>query len=144
MSILTRILYWLGLRRDPGPRYYALDEPLHDAITELAAQENLPTDEIVANILSSGLAHYYEADELWESWQSLSPREQQVTVLTCLGYTNPQMAAHLGVSTETIKSHLENSWKKFDIYGKAEIRKAFAHWDFGGFKEYHHWVKRIP
>jgi len=142
MSIVNRILYWIGLRRDPGPRYYALDEPTHEAITKLAAQENLPTDEIVENVVSSGLAHYYETDKLWECWQSLSPREQQVTVLTCFGYTNPQMAARLGLSTETIKTHLENALRKFNLRRKTELRKALAHWDFRAFKEYHHWIKR--
>jgi two-component system response regulator NreC len=142
MSIVNRILYLLGLRRDPGPRYYALDEHLDEAITNLATQENLPPDKIVANILSSGLAHYYETDELWGCWQSLSRREQQVTVLTCLGYTNPQMAARLGISTETIKTHLRNALRKFNLGSKSELRKALAHWDFRAFKEYHHWVKR--
>jgi DNA-binding CsgD family transcriptional regulator len=30
---------------------------------------------------------------LYERWQKLSLREQDVTALTCLGYTNRQIAA---------------------------------------------------
>jgi DNA-binding CsgD family transcriptional regulator len=37
----------------------------------------------------------YPRAKLYERWQLLSPREQEVTALPCQGYTNRQMAARL-------------------------------------------------
>ena len=39
------------------------------------------------------------------SFQTLSPRERQVTALICQGYTNRQIACRLTISPETVKSH---------------------------------------
>jgi DNA-binding CsgD family transcriptional regulator len=54
-----------------------------------------------------------------------------VTALTCLGYTNRQIAARLVLSPETVKTHLRNVLRKFDLPTKAELRRALADWDFG-------------
>jgi len=40
-------------------------------------------------------------------WDTLSRREQDVTAWACLGYTNRQIAARLGLSTDTVKSYLQ-------------------------------------
>ena len=42
MSLWHRILYWLGIRLDPGPRYYLLDETIYDALQDLAERQQRP------------------------------------------------------------------------------------------------------
>ncbi|MBE3117956.1 MAG: helix-turn-helix transcriptional regulator [Candidatus Atribacteria bacterium] len=59
--------------------------------------------------LASALAQRKTHGELYHRWQSLSPREQEVTALACRGYTNRQIAARLGVSAETVKTHVRGS-----------------------------------
>ena len=63
-------------------------------------------------------------------WQMLSPREQQVAVLTCQNFTNRQIAARLMITPETAKSHVRNVLRKFGLKSKAELRRALADWDF--------------
>ncbi len=64
------------------------------------------------------------------NWESLSPREQDVTALSCLGFTNRQIAARLSLSPETIKTHVRNVLSKFGINSKSELRHILAGWDF--------------
>jgi DNA-binding CsgD family transcriptional regulator len=81
-------------------------------------------------MLAAGLTQYRSVDELWPKWETLSPRERDVTALTCLGLTNRQIAARLLLSPETIKTHIRNILFKFSINSKAELRHILAGWDF--------------
>ncbi len=67
-------------------------------------------------------------------WEALSPREQQVAALVCLGFTNRQIADHLVLSHETVKTHVRNVLYKFDLRSKAELRQALADWDFSAWQ----------
>jgi DNA-binding CsgD family transcriptional regulator len=117
--------------REPAP-LFELDERLRLEVAELAARERRPPGEVQADLLAAAVAHRHATDRLWRRWQSLSPREQQACALACLGYTNRQIAARLGVAEETIKTHLRNALLKFDLHGKVELRLALAEWDFSG------------
>lgn len=134
MSIWQKLLYLIGLRPAHGPRYYELSDTLLDTITSLASHEGRPEDELVTSLLAAGLNHYQALDELWPLWESLSPREQQVAALTCLGCTNRQMAARLCLSPETVKTHVRHVLAKFGLPSKAELRRALADWDFSAWK----------
>lgn len=135
MSLWHRLLFWLGLRRDPGPRYYALDEHTDNTLQSMAERQRRSPDAMVADLVSEALSGRKLATDLWQRWLSLSPREQQVTALTCLGLTNPQIAARLGVSIETVRTHLRNAQYKFHVTSKADLRVLLADWDFGAWGE---------
>ena len=131
MSLWHRLLYRLGLRRDPRPRYYPLSQSLHTTLVTLAEHAGRRADELAEDVLSSGLEHYYQRDALWAVWLDLTPREHDVTALTCLGLTNRQIAARLGIAPETVKTHVTNALRKFGLHSKADLRVALAEWDFG-------------
>ncbi len=135
MSLWHRLLYWLGLRRDPGPRYYTLDERTDSALQSIAARQRRSPQEVASQLLTVSLTQQQTTTGLWRRWLSLSPREQQVTALTCLGLTNPQIAARLGVSIETVRTHLRNAQYKFHVTSKADLRVLLADWDFGAWGE---------
>ena len=63
-------------------------------------------------------------------WKSLTPREQEVTALLCMGQRNYQIAETLGIAFGTVKSHLENIFKKFNLGDRHAIRLALRDWDF--------------
>jgi DNA-binding CsgD family transcriptional regulator len=134
MSIWQRFLYLIGLRPRSGPHYYLLTDSLRTTITTLASHEGRPEDELVTTLLAAGLTHYYALDELWPKWEALSPREQQVAALTCLGYTNRQIAVKLSLSPETIKTHIRHMLGKFSMASKAELRQVLANWDFSAWR----------
>ena len=75
-----------------------------------------------------------DAFELYDRWLALSPRERQVTYLTCLGYKNEQIAFQMGVSAGTVKSYLQHIFLKVQVQSKTELRLKFHGFDF----ERHH------
>jgi len=130
MNLWERLLSSLGFQRAAGRRYFELDENLHTALMDLADQEQRPAQEVQADLLATALAQRQTHGEWWRRWQLLSPREQEVTALACRGYTNRQIAARLGVSEETVKTHVRNALVKFNLHGKGELRMALEEWDF--------------
>jgi len=132
MSILQRLLYWLGLRPRADPRYYEISDSLQVTLSTLAKHEGRSEQELIPDLVAAGLDQYLATDKLWPKWESLTPREQEVAALTCLGLTNRQIAARLSLSPETIKTHIRNVLSKFDLNSKEELRHILDGWDFSG------------
>ena len=137
MNMLDRLLASLGYKRDAHPRHFELTEDLHLALVDRADQEQRPAEEIQAELLAEGLAHRQTSDGLMDRWMTLSQREQEVTALACLGYTNKQMGARLHISAETAKTHIHNAMNKFGLHSKTELRVIFADWDFSEWDHSH-------
>ena len=133
MSIWHLLMYWIGLRPDPGPRKYEVDAPLQVSLTTLAKHEGRPTHELFPDILAAGLTQYSTNDKVWKKWESLTAREQQVTAFVCLEYTNRQMAARMGLTEAGVKFHLGNVYSKLRVKNRAKLRQKFAGWDFTEF-----------
>jgi DNA-binding CsgD family transcriptional regulator len=130
MSTWDRLLTLLGIKRDSGSHYFELDENLHIALVDIAHQEQRPAREIQADLLAAGLARRHTHAELWQRWQSLSPREQDIAALTCLGYTNRQMASRLKLAPDTVKGYVRQVLFKFQLHSKAEMRLLLGSWNF--------------
>jgi DNA-binding NarL/FixJ family response regulator len=56
---------------------------------------------------------------------SLTVREEETLVLLTKGYSNKEIADHLGLSIETVRSHLKNTYTKMQVRSRAE---AVAHY----------------
>ncbi|SRR6266498_4745611 len=136
MSILQRLLYWIGLRSDPGSRKYEVTAPLQVSLKTLAQHEGRPEDELFPDILAAGLTQYSTNDKIWKKWESLTPREQEVTALVCLGYSNGQMAARMGITEAGVKFHLRNVYAKFEAKKRSQLRQIFAGWDFSAWNTF--------
>jgi DNA-binding CsgD family transcriptional regulator len=134
-TLWQRILQRLGLRQATTRRYYALAENLGLTLQGLAEREQRSTDDLAADLLLSALAQRRTAEGAWQAWQRLTPREQEVAALSCLGCTNRQMAARLGISVQTIKTHVRGALYKFDLHSKVELRLALAEWDFSAWQD---------
>ena len=137
MTLFRYLLERLGLVRKSTPRTYALDSDLDQVLETLAGQQQRSPDEMASNLLSEVLVRRQVDADLWRRWQSLSPREQQVAALTCLDYTNPQIAARLGLAVETVRSHLRSVQTKFNVNSKIALRMLLSDWDFSA------WVDKI-
>jgi DNA-binding CsgD family transcriptional regulator len=70
------------------------------------------------------------SDELKKRWETLSQRERDVTALTCLKYTNRQMAAKMKVSPDTVKGYIRQALVKYNVHSKDELRILLELWDF--------------
>jgi DNA-binding CsgD family transcriptional regulator len=129
MTLLDRLLDKLGLRRLERRRF-TLDGQLVAYLQELADHEQRPAAEVAGELLASGAAQRNQAQEIYQSWLSLSVREQEVAALVCLGYTNRQIGNRLVISPQTAKAHVRNILYKFDLHSKEELRMLLADWDF--------------
>jgi DNA-binding NarL/FixJ family response regulator len=99
--------------------------------TDPAAQENPASTTRPGNALRGGRRSTdRDTFELYDRWLSLSPRERQVTYLTCLGYKNEQIAFQMGVSVGTVKSYLQHVFLKIQVPSKTELRLKFHGFDF--------------
>jgi DNA-binding NarL/FixJ family response regulator len=56
---------------------------------------------------------------------SLTVREEETLVLLTKGFANKEIADHLGLSIETVRSHLKNIYRKMHVRSRAE---AVAHY----------------
>jgi len=129
MFLIKHFLSLLGYKRD-STRSYALDDSLYSVLETLADKEHRPAEDVHADILVDAYERCCEEEALFQRWQTLSPREKDVTAFTCLGYTNRQIAAKLHVSPETVKGYIRVVLIKLNLHSKADLRLLFSRWNF--------------
>ena len=130
LRILRRLFSRLGLRAR-APRAYALDADAYSLLQTLAENERRAPQEVQAELLLNAYEQQRSQYALQRRWASLSPREQDVAALTCLGCTNRQIAARLHISPDTVKGYLRQILVKFNLHSKQELRLALSQWSFG-------------
>lgn len=134
MSIWNRLLYLIGLRPDPGPRYFEISDSLQVTLSTLAEHEGRPENEFATELLAAGLTQYFSVEEVWKKWETLTPREKEVTALVCLGYTNRQAAVRMSVTPETVKFHVHNILEKYGVKSRSQLQQLLSNWDFSEWK----------
>jgi len=129
------------LQRNKGAeesRVYHADQELSAAIREAAQEQGRTEEEVWMDFVRAGHDRYLQTGELEIRWDSLSEREQEVTALACMGYRNYEIAETLSISHETVKTHLQNIFNKFDIRSRKELRLALRDWRFDEWWDVHH------
>jgi DNA-binding NarL/FixJ family response regulator len=129
MSLWQRLLNALGYPAATRLSFHA-DETLIQSLQAVADQEQRRMDEVASDLLSSALVRWQATDHNLQKWRTLTPREQDVTALICLGFTNYAIATRLEVSPETIKTHVRHILHKCAVSSKTELRQALEDWDF--------------
>jgi DNA-binding CsgD family transcriptional regulator len=129
MYAVKRLLSRLGFKRN-GSSAYALDDRSYSLLESLAIREQRPAEDVHAEILADAVEKLNTQDALFSCWESLSPREKDVTALTCLWYTNRQIAAKLNVSPDTVKGYVRQVLVKFRVHSKEELKMRLCNWDF--------------
>ena len=71
-----------------------------------------------------------ERAEISYLWNTLSPREQDVTVLVCRGYTNQQIARRLNITVSSVKTYLRFVFSSMDVPNRVELRLKLRDYDF--------------
>jgi DNA-binding CsgD family transcriptional regulator len=130
-AAIKRALQYLVFAR----RIFELDEEARQSIRLLSMRQEQPEGEVAAELVYFALAHRERAEANLRRWESLSPREKQVTALVCLNLSNQQIAERLVVSPETVKTHVRNTLYKFNLRSKNELRLLLADWDFSAWAE---------
>ena len=135
MAFWDRLLQAFGFSEDSPQLNFEVETELIQSLQDIAQREQRPEDEVAAELFTFALEQRDVAETRLQRWRSLSPREQQVTALVCLGYTNRQIARRLVISTETAKTHVRNAQRKFNLRSKADLRQALSDWDFSAWQD---------
>ncbi len=132
MFLLPRRLRQLLEKKkgDDEPRLFLQDEEIITLVRNTAKQQGRSEEEIIADFTKAGWGQLQQESEMAERWDSLSRREQQVVALICLGYRNYQIAEILVIAPETVKTHLQNIFAKFNLRSSKELRLVLKDWNF--------------
>ena len=133
----SRLRKLLQKKKGPDSRAFGADQELLRAVKEAAQRQGRSEEEVWMEFVRSGHDQYLQRGELEDRWDSLTEREQEVTALACMGYRNYEIANTLGISYETVKTHLQNIFTKFDIRSRKELRLALKDWRFDEWWEGH-------
>jgi DNA-binding CsgD family transcriptional regulator len=129
MTLLQRLLRTMGVGR-PSRLSFQMDEEMVESLREMAYNQRRPKEELAADLLSEALMRRLEEEKKLEYWRSLSPREQEIVALVCLDYTNRQIADRLVISPETVKTHVANVLRKYNLRRRSDLRQYLDNWDF--------------
>jgi two-component system response regulator NreC len=113
---------------------FELDQEALQTLQYLAQEETRSERELAADLLAESLARLQSDEIQWQNWQRLTPRQQEVAALICLGYTNKQIAARLTISPETVKTHVRNVLYKFNLRRKTDLQQVLSGWDFSAWE----------
>jgi ATP/maltotriose-dependent transcriptional regulator MalT len=132
MSALRRLIEYLLEKKTPvdETRVFLQDEELIAVIKDVARQQNRTEEDVIADFTKAGLNQFLNQSEMEERWAYLSHREQQVVALICLGHRNHEIAQMLVIAPETVKTHLQRIFDKFNLRSRKELRLALKNWDF--------------
>lgn len=107
------ILALLGILTE-GQRYL-------DVSTGVAAGRRLQSDDEI----SAELLHKQRCEKLIEA-AGLTARERDILLDVLRDKGLPSIARMLGISENTVKTHVQNIYRKFDVHGRAELMALFA------------------
>ncbi len=111
-------------------RIFLQDEEIITIVRKVAKQQGRSEEEIITDFTKAGWDQLQQENEMVERWKSLSRREQQVVALICLGHRNYQIAEILVIAPETVKTHLQNIFAKFNLRSSKELRLVLRDWNF--------------
>ena len=125
-----RRLFQKRQETDDDFRIFFSDQELVMTVREVARKQGRSEEEVLTEFVQAGRDLFFNRDALTACWESLTEREKEVLALVCLGQRNHEIAALLMVSHQTVKSHLQSIFHKFNLRSTKELRSALKDWQF--------------
>lgn len=111
-----------------------LDDSSMELLHELVEGQPYEIEELATRLLAQAIREYHQTtDENVRLWETLSKRQQEVAALACLKYTNDEIAKKLHISSDTVKTHVSNILRKFQVRGRHQLAQVLKKWDFSNF-----------
>jgi len=108
-----------------------MDNETHAMLHDMAMAEGVKPKQFALDLLTYTIRlHFHQNDERISLWKTLTPREQEVAALACQGKSNLAIARILNISKETVKTHMSNVLKKFDVKGRKVLKWELDGWNF--------------
>ena len=137
MNILQRLGQLFNRKkRGNDSRAFSYEGHFATTLTEIARRQNRERSEVLENILRAGVDEILRGETYTAAWDSLSPREKEVTALICMWYSSYQIADILYISYDTVRTHSKHIYVKFNLKRK-ELREALKDWRFAEWWESH-------
>jgi DNA-binding CsgD family transcriptional regulator len=127
------------LKSGSSSRVFLKDVEMVMQIRKVAEQQGRSENDIFQDMIKAGMDSFAMHEDSVRRWNSLTPREQEVVALVCLGQRNYEIADILSIAPETVKSHLQNIFIKFDLRSRRDLRVVLKDWDFASW-----WAKHQP
>jgi len=106
-------------------------------LAHMADEMNASVRVVGSQLLDYALEQHYMRSEIIDKWENLSPRQQEVTALICLGFKTLQIAAKLNISSETVKSHRKSIFRLLGVESKKQLLEEFKGWNFREWVRWH-------
>jgi DNA-binding CsgD family transcriptional regulator len=135
--LFQKLLNLLKQKREKVSITFHSNFELLSIIRETAQKQGTTEEEVWISFARDGSYQYLQNLKLEACWDNLSEREQEIAALACLKNRNSEIANILGISPETVKTHLRNIYNKFSIRSRRELQLILTNWRF---KEY--WESR--
>ncbi len=95
---------------------------LIDAIIDIQNGGSPMSYQIARKVVNS----FYQHTSLTSDFQKLSDREKEILELLDKGFRYKEIASNLFISTETVRTHIRNIYKKLQVNSRTEaINKSF-------------------
>jgi DNA-binding CsgD family transcriptional regulator len=110
------------------------DEDTLDMLRELTEGQDFSAEELAALLLKKAVIEYYQTKSInVQHWDELSQRQREVAALACLNNSNAEIAQKLDISLGTVKTHMREILRKFNVRGRHQLRYMLKSWDFSGY-----------
>jgi LuxR family maltose regulon positive regulatory protein len=105
----------------------AVDALVHFAIAEARdAQESPGMIAFMQRLVHAGGEPSRSAAAAAADVETLSPREHHILTLISQGLSNKEIARNLGITAETVKSHVKNIFAKLGVQNRAQAASRLA------------------
>ena len=136
MSLIGRLLESLKTKAiDEEPERTITDfaRPFQFQLEEiriLAEQEGKKEDEMVMELLQSGLERKHATNLSARLLSELTNREVEVAALICCGLSASEIASRLYITPSTARTHISRVLVKLRVKHPAQVRELLSWWDF--------------
>ena len=110
------------------------EEDILVMLDEMADGEEYSAEELGGLILRQAvIEHYRTKNKNLRRWEELTDRQKEVAAMVCLGATHAEIAQELEISLTTVKTHMREVLRKFDVRGRYQLRYMLRRWDFSNY-----------
>lgn len=113
---------------DPKPSGFYLTRSITRKIRYLANLHDTPAEQIFLNALEIGLAQQVADSQSIRKWHTLTPKEQEVAALICLGLANDEIATELSIAIGTVKAHVSHILHKLAAENRTHLQEQLRWW----------------
>ena len=119
---------------DQEGRRFDLQLDLLAPLETLATSRGLTAQEMAADLVKQALLLEQFQNEARKKWQILTPREQEITVLIFRGNSSRVIYERLGIANETLRTHVHNILRKFEVSDRKELRQLLRDCNFSSWR----------